>query len=304
LRATIWGCRGSLAAPGPETVAYGGNTSCVELELADGSVVVLDAGTGIRALGLEMAKRPPAPVHLCLTHLHLDHLEGLGFFLPLWTQGAELHIWGPASAIESLENRVARYMSPPLFPVQLSEVPSQITFHDVGDEEWQLGSARVLAEAVAHRGPTVGYRFEEGDVSLAYIPDHEPYLGEDDPASLDPAWLSGYGVAREATVLMHDAQYFDEEYAERMGWGHSSVAHAVEFARASRVGELVLFHHDPLHTDADLRRLEAHARRQWPSADPAPRLAREGMQLELGADADDDLSGPAVSGFEPSLTPP
>ena len=281
MRATIWGCRGSLAAPGPETVAYGGNTSCVELELGDGSVVVLDAGTGIRALGLEMAKRPPAPIHLCLTHLHLDHLEGLGFFLPLWTQGAELHIWGPASAIESLDSRIARYMSPPLFPVQLSEVPSQITFHDVSDEEWRLGSARVLAEAVAHRGPTVGYRFEEGDVSLAYIPDHEPYLGEDEPAGLDPAWLSGYGVAREATVLMHDAQYFEEEYAERMGWGHSSVAHAVEFARASRVGELVLFHHDPLHTDDQLDEMREDVVRRWGVEGGRCAIAAEGAELDV-----------------------
>ena len=186
MRATVWGCRGSLASPGPETVAFGGNTSCVQLELADGTPVVLDAGTGIRLLGLELARLPRRPIHIVLTHLHLDHLEGLGFFVPLWEPGLEIHVWGPSSPVDNLEERIAKYLSPPLFPVQLAEVPSRLTFHDLPDEEFALGSARFLAEPVSHRGPTVGLRIEEHGRTLAYIPDHEPYLGAG-PAGVDPS---------------------------------------------------------------------------------------------------------------------
>ena len=283
MKATVWGARGSLAAPGPETVRYGGNTSCVHVELGDGTPVVLDAGTGIRLLGLELARLPRRPIHLCLTHLHLDHLEGLGFFVPLWEPRFELHIWGPASPVDRLEERIARYLSPPLFPVQLSEVPSNITFHDVPDEEFSIGSARIRAEAVSHRGPTIGYRLEENGRSLAYIPDHEPYLGVE-PDAVDPAWLSGYALAERATVLMHDSQYFEHEYPSHVGWGHSSVAHAVAFARATRVEHLVLFHHDPHHTDDQLRALEARATSLWGSSGRPPELAHEGMEVDWGGE--------------------
>jgi phosphoribosyl 1,2-cyclic phosphodiesterase len=279
MKATVWGCRGSLAAPGGDTVVYGGNTSCVELRLADGTPIILDAGTGIRLLGLELASSP-APIHLCLTHLHLDHLEGLGFFVPLWQPERELHIWGPASPIDALEERIARYLSPPLFPVQLSEVPAKLTFHDVTEGEFTLGSARIGAEPVSHRGPTVGYRFEEAGNVLAYIPDHEPYLGVD-PGAAEPDWLSGYSLAEGADVLMHDAQYFEHEYPNHVGWGHSSVAHAVSFAQIAKARRLVLFHHDPLHTDEQLRALEARARELWGDGDAPPELGREGMTVQV-----------------------
>jgi phosphoribosyl 1,2-cyclic phosphodiesterase len=285
MRATVWGCRGSLAAPGAETIAYGGNTSCIQLELGDETPVVLDAGTGIRLLGLELARLPRRPIHICLTHLHLDHLEGLGFFVPLWEPGIEIHLWGPASPVDSLEERIARYLSPPLFPVQLSEVPSSLTFHDLPDEEFALGSARVRAEPVSHRGPTVGYRFEEAGNTLAYIPDHEPYLGVE-PESIEPEWLSGFALADRASVLMHDAQYFEHEYPSHLGWGHSSVAHAVAFAQASQVGRLVLFHHDPLHTDDQLRALETRAAALWGDDGRRPELAYEGMQLRLDTEVE------------------
>jgi ribonuclease BN (tRNA processing enzyme) len=280
VRAAVWGCRGSLAAPGADTVVYGGNTSCVELELDDGSPVVLDAGTGIRLLGLRLASEPRRPIHLCLTHLHMDHLEGLGFFVPLWEPGQELHIWGPPSPVDTLEERIARYLSPPLFPVELSEVPSAITFHDVPDDEFVLGTARVRTEPVTHRGPTIGYRFEEHGYVLTYIPDHEPYLGVD-ADEVEPEWLSGFSLADGANVLMHDSQYFEHEYPAHVGWGHSSVAHAVAFARTAEVRHLLLFHHDPLHTDDQLRLLEARARELWGDQGAPPKLAKEGMTLSL-----------------------
>jgi phosphoribosyl 1,2-cyclic phosphodiesterase len=279
VKATVWGCRGSLAAPGADTIVYGGNTSCVELVLADGTRVVLDAGTGIRLLGLELASGTD-PVYLCLTHLHLDHLEGLGFFVPLWQPERELHIWGPGSPVDALEERIARYLSPPLFPVQLSEVPANVTFHDVPDGEFMIGSARVRANPVSHRGPTVGYRFEDGGSVLTYIPDHEPYLGME-PGTAEPGWVSGFSLAEGADVLMHDAQYFEHEYPDHVGWGHSSVVHAVAFARLAKVERLVFFHHDPLHTDEQLRSLEARGRELWGPDGTAPELAREGASVQV-----------------------
>lgn len=288
---TIWGSRGSLATPGAATLEYGGNTSSVELELDDYTTVVLDAGTGIRELGLRLANRSPTPIHLLLTHLHLDHIAGLPFFAPLWDPRAQIHIYAPDSPLESAEDAIARYMSPPLFPVPISEVPAQVTFHDLPEEAWKLGSARVRAEPVTHRGPTVGFRLEETGRSLAYIPDHEPYSGSE-PVAVKPEHLSGYRLAREASVLIHDAQYLEEEYAARSGWGHSSVAHAVAFARAARAGRLVLFHHDPLHSDGALAVLEARAAELWNGRTQPPQLAREGMRVNLR----EAVAGLAASG--------
>lgn len=280
--ATIWGCRGSLATPGAATVEYGGNTSCVELCLEDGTTVVLDAGTGIHELGLRLANRAPAPIHLLLTHLHLDHLAGLPFFAPLWDADAEIHIWAPSTPPASLEATIDRYMSPPLFPVAIADISASITFHDVSERTWRLGSARVFAERVTHRGPTVGYRIEENGESLVYLPDHEPYA-KGEPGDVEPQWLSGYRLARDASVLLHDAQYFETQYSARRGWGHSSVAHAVAFARAARVRRLVLFHHDPLHSDETLTVLGERAAELWDGV-ARPELAHEGMCVTLGED--------------------
>ena len=170
MRIRVWGCRGSLATPGPGTLRYGGNTSCLEVRLSNGIVLIFDAGTGIRPLGLELVPETSRTIHLLLTHLHFDHLEGLGFFAPLWMADTQIHLWGPPSPVRSLEERIARYMSPPLFPVQLSDVPAQITFQDLPDEEWEIDGARLLAQPVSHPGPTVGYRVSEGNRSIAYIP--------------------------------------------------------------------------------------------------------------------------------------
>jgi phosphoribosyl 1,2-cyclic phosphodiesterase len=278
VRARIWGCRGSLAAPGPDTVHVGGNTSCVALELEDGTPVILDAGTGIRLLGREFAASPQRTIHLCLTHLHVDHIEGLGFFGPLWDEKQELHIWGPPSPIASLEERLSRYLSPPLFPVPLAEMPATVHFHDLPEEEFELGSARVLAQPVAHRGPTVGFRFEEEGASLAYIPDHEPYLGVA-PGEVEPEWLSGFALAERVGILLHDAQYSESEYGPHRGFGHSSVAHAVAFAQVAEVEQLILFHHDPSHSDDELGALEERAGELWARTNPSPKLGVEAMEL-------------------------
>jgi phosphoribosyl 1,2-cyclic phosphodiesterase len=282
VRITIWGCRGSIPTPGPATVRYGGNTSCVEVILRDGSVLVLDAGTGIRSLGLELERRGTRRIHLFLTHLHLDHLEGLRFFEPLWDERVELDIWGPPSPTTSLRARIARTFSPPLFPVDLRDVPARLAFHDVPREPWAIGGASLTATFVVHPGPTVGYRIESATGTLAYIPDHEPALaGSITGRSRD--WISGASLAAGADVLLHDAQYSEDEYPTRAGWGHSSVADAVAFTGAAGARRLVLFHHDPGHSDASLEHLEARARSlSSANGSPEPALAHEGMVLDVG----------------------
>jgi phosphoribosyl 1,2-cyclic phosphodiesterase len=275
----VWGARGSLSAPGPATVGYGGNTSCVEIEFADGTTLILDAGSGIRELGQRIAERDPGLLHICLTHLHLDHVEGLGFFEPLWTPGWKLHFWGPPSATTSLKDRVARYLSPPLFPVGLAEAPAEVVFEDVPREPWRLGSAVIEAEAVEHRGPTVGYRIEDEGQVLAYLPDHEPYL----TAALDDEheWISGWALAAGADLLLHDSQYTEGEYAQRLGWGHSSVNQAAAFSRAAGVRQLGMFHHDPMRSDRELEELYDQVAEIVRDDQETPLIAREGLQIAL-----------------------
>ena len=281
MRARVWGCRGSLAAPGPETVRYGGNTSCVEIRLSDQRLLVIDAGTGIRGLGIALGADRPDRIDILLTHLHLDHIEGLAFFRPIWDPEAVVHVWGPASPNHSLRERVATYFSPPLFPVHLDDIPAQLHFHDVlPDEPWDLEPAVARGSHVNHPGPTLGYRLEDAGKVFAYISDHEPALGVD-LASASPEWVSGYGVARGADVLFHDAQYTEEEYPARVGWGHSSVAHTVAFGLLAKVRRLVMFHHDPLHSDAQLEAMLVRAHELWGDEHDGLSLAFEGMEIEI-----------------------
>jgi phosphoribosyl 1,2-cyclic phosphodiesterase len=277
----LWGCRGSVPTPGPDTVTYGGNTSCVEVSLDGETVVVLDAGTGIRPLGFELLDRGTRRIHLCLTHLHLDHLEGLRFFGPLWDQDVELDIWGPPSPLLTLRERIARSFSPPLFPLDLRDVPARITFHDVPRTPWTIGEVSLAADFVLHPGPTVGFRIEANGTSLAYLPDHEPALaGEIAAKPID--WISGASLASGVDALIHDAQYFEDEYEDRIGWGHSSVADAVAFAQAVGANRLLLFHHEPTHSDTSLERLEDRARELGDGAGgQGPALAHEGMVFEI-----------------------
>src|SRR5581483_6766171 len=195
-------------------------------------------------------------------HLHLDHVEGLGFFSAIWNPDIELHIWGPPSSLRSLEDRIGKLMSPPLFPVHLGDVPCRPIFHDANDQEIAIGNATIQVQAVTHRGSTVGYRIDEDGRSFAYIPDHEPALGVD-LNKIEPEWVSGFSVAHGADVLFHDAQYTEVEYPSHRTWGHSA------------------FDHDPAHTDAELEAHRSRAKELWGSHNDAPVLAREGMEIEL-----------------------
>lgn len=251
MRVELWGTRGSIASAGAETVRYGGDTSAVQLKTAAGHQLILDAGSGIRALGADMSHL--GRVDILLSHLHMDHIQGLPFFAPLIDPDSEVHIWGPMSTIHDLRARLSRYLSPPLFPVRVRELPN-VHFHDVTPSTFDVNGLTVSADLVLHPGTTLGYRITEDDSVVTYLPDHEPALGDRDfPCGLE--WLSGRTLAEEADVLIHDAQYTDSEYAERLGWGHSSISHLALFAETVQAGRLVTFHHDPSHTDDDLDRL-------------------------------------------------
>ncbi|MBI3395723.1 MAG: MBL fold metallo-hydrolase [Spirochaetia bacterium] len=249
MNVTFWGTRGSIAAPGQDTMRYGGNTSCVEVRSRYDDILVLDAGTGLRPLGARLAalhKTGGAPrrIDLLLTHLHMDHLQGLGFFMPLYMPEFEIHIWGPASTTQGLEVRLSRYLSPPLFPVRLADLPRKPVLHDVPRGRWDIGGFTLESCLVCHPGPTAAYRISEDNVSMAYIPDHEP-----------------------------------AEYPNFVGWGHSSISQTLHFAELANAGRLVMFHHDPARTDDGLDQMLARAREQSPVRPVF--MAAEGVEIRL-----------------------
>lgn len=281
MRATLFGVRGSIPTPDSDKLRYGGNTACVYVEL-EGGQLILDAGTGIRNLGNAIYGRP-GPVHILLSHLHLDHIMGLLFFAPFFNPETEVTVWGPHGGVRGLRQSLARYLSQPLSPIEIRELPARVAFNEVPASPWRLLGAEVHAELVTHRGPTLGYRISEGRRTLCYMSDHEPALGADLERS--PAgWISGMALARGADVLIHDGQYTAEEYRATLGWGHSSIEDAVTFAHRAEPARLMLFHHDPGHDDAALDRLADEARERWGQrgGDPAQTtLAVEGQTFEV-----------------------
>lgn len=247
----IWGCRGSIPSPGPNKIRYGGNTSCVQVS-HEGTCIVLDGGSGIQRLG-ENIDQDLDELHVLLTHLHIDHTMGLGFFLPLYDPKVKVHLWGPKATSESLTSRLRRYFSPPLFPVRLNELPIHPEIHEISHSEFEIGPFKINTEIICHPSPTLGYRIEAGGKVLTYMPDHEVALGSVDFPNR-PEWTSGFNLAKDADLLLHDGQYTLTGYQTKVGWGHSAITHAVDFARMCNVKKLAIFHHDPNHTDDQLDR--------------------------------------------------
>ncbi len=253
MKITICGVRGSIPTSGPETIYFGGNTSCVEVS-KDGWMLVLDAGTGIRKINVDDNYPANKRIDILLTHLHMDHIQGLGFFKPLFDPSTEVHIWAPASATQPLRSRLGRYFSPPLFPVHFRDLPCNLSLHETDNDSFEIGPFSIQSAFVLHAGPTVGYRIDDQHATFAYIPDHEPALGCDGMFN-DVRWISGGSIAYGADLLLHDAQFTSEEYAQRKGWGHSSIEDAARFASLTKVKHLLFSHYNPSHTDSNLREI-------------------------------------------------
>lgn len=282
MRVTLWGVRGSVPVPSQGMLGYGGNTSCVEVRLDDGTELIIDAGTGIRELAATSEPHQRS-VQMLLTHLHMDHIQGLLFFPPLFNPATDVTIYGPPAAGPDLHRRLARYLSAPISPVDLRELPARVTFAACPYQEWRVGEARIRAAIVTHRGITLGYRIDEGDSSLCYLSDHEPALGCD-LATANPAWISGMGLAAGASLLIHDAQYTRDEYPAHVGWGHSSIDDSVTYALRAEPERIVLFHHDPTHDDRTLDRSGDEAKAMWQEGGRDPdelMMAKEGSVITL-----------------------
>jgi phosphoribosyl 1,2-cyclic phosphodiesterase len=268
--ARFWGTRGSIAAPGPGTIRFGGNTSCVELSTPSGGVLVLDCGTGARPLGNRLAACAKGPVSatILLSHTHWDHIQGFPFFAPLFQPDNHFKVYGPEGAHLSLRDVLAGQMEHHYFPVELDQLAARITYQDLGEGSHEIEGMTVQAQTMNHPSPTLGYRIEAGGRSICYLSDHEPFFEdvwrEGAPAGRlesirEPGDRRHAEFMQGADVVIHEAQYTPEEYPSKRHWGHSSFAYAVEMAAASGVGRLYLTHHDPSHDDDFIAAMERRA---------------------------------------------
>ena len=274
---TLWGVRGSIPTFNPGTQLYGGNTSCIEVE-EDDSLLILDAGSGIQHVNFSESLQYKR-IDILLTHLHIDHIQGLGFFKPLFNPAKEVHIWGPVSNTQSLRERLGFYFSPPLSPVYFRDLTCQLFVHEIENSSFQIGPFSIESRYVIHPGPTVGFRIQDRHGAFAFIPDHEPALGRKGILK-NEKWLSGSELASGVDILVHDAQYTPDEYKTRVGWGHSTMEDALQFADVLNVKRLFLTHHDPSHTDASLETMFARLKETTDYSFPFE-MAVEGKRLEL-----------------------
>lgn len=280
MRVTFYGVRGSVPAPGPSTARYGGNTSCVGVSLSDGSLIILDAGTGIRTLGNELVKLPGSTkAHLLLSHTHWDHILGLPFFPPLWQSETHLLVY-PLSS--DAQERFQRTIFDDIhFPVSANDIPSRIEFEKPTSEDWRIGSARAQRIALNHPGGAQGFRIDDDDgSSLAYLTDNE--LGVENATQGTRDQLAKF--ADGASLLIHDSQYLREDMPDKLGWGHSVVDDVLELGVLAEPARLALFHHDPDRSDDALDAIGDHAR-HWlreHSSETDLVVAREGLTLVLG----------------------
>ena len=241
------GVRGSTPCSSPRLARFGGNTSCVVIEREGESPIVCDIGTGLRFYGLSLAADHFVGSML-VTHLHWDHVQGLPFFPQLLHPASDVRIYGPPEPNLSFEDALAGFVQPPYFPVPLSYLGAQCTFHDIDSESVTIGSATVTAAPVPHTGITNGYRIEFPEASIVYVPDHQQAAD----GSLAESVVE---LAREADLLIHDAQFTPELLEDRPDWGHCTPTYASEIAEAAGVKRLAMFHHDPLHDDEMVEKL-------------------------------------------------
>ena len=275
MKITLWGVRGSIENSGSELSNYGTRTSCTLVQEGD-DILILDGGSGLQQFN--SMQYPKTRIDILLTHLHMDHIVGLGFFSPFFNPGQEVHLWGPA-AEQNLRSRLSRYLSPPLFPVLLRDLPCQLTFHEVGNTDFEINHFKIKSEFVIHRGPTLGFRVEGKHSVFTYIPDHEPALGRTGIIN-DPKWVSGYDLAENADLLYQDGQYTIAEYQDRRGWGHSSVEDALVFASICKAKKILIAHHDPSRTDSQISDMYLSLLSRKLNS-PEFEMAQEGKEFEL-----------------------
>src|SRR5215213_5301167 len=265
LSVRFWGTRGSIPSPGSSTVRYGGNTPCLELRTAEGWLIILDAGTGIRELGrslLDTGNGAPIAGDIFLTHAHWDHIQGIPFFAPLFRKGNRFTIWGSRSLETSIDRVVRDQMSPVVFPVSFEELQARIDFQELAEERRAGRGYEVAAMTVRHPGGALGYRFTErngGGGGLVYVSDNE--LSAAARYDTPREWRAKFvEFVRGAGILVHDTMYRADEYRNFVGWGHSTYEDAVELALEASVERLVLFHHHPERTDDEVDRCVATCR--------------------------------------------
>ncbi|MDQ6783655.1 MAG: MBL fold metallo-hydrolase [Actinomycetota bacterium] len=271
----FYGVRGSCPCPSAENQRYGGNTACVVLRVEGEPPIIFDLGTGLRVFGRTQPTDGSFRGTALVTHIHWDHVQGLPFFPPIDRIGAHLDIYGPVHDQVSLEEVFGGFMRPPYFPVRLSDLRGQFVFHDHDEADLAIGNAKVTIRPVPHTGPTVGYRVAWDGGTVAYVSDHQAPL---DLETVDDGVLE---LADGADVLIHDAQYTPDEFAEKAHWGHGTVDYAVAVARQAGVKTLALFHHDPSHDDDALDAIALEAKRLSGPHGPDVIVAYEGLTLSL-----------------------
>jgi len=287
MKVRFWGTRGSIATPGPATLRYGGNTSCIEVRTDDGAVILIDCGTGAHPLGQKLVQEmKPCSGHILISHTHWDHIQGLPFFAPLFEAGNEWHIYGPRGLGQSLQEVLAGQMEYAYFPVALNAFAATVHFHEVVEGGITIGGARISTQYLNHPALTVGYRIEADGASLVYASDHEPHSAD----AAGGCGECGEGgdadhveFVRDADLLIHDAQYTAGEYPAKIGWGHSTIEYVTDVAIAGNVRHVALFHHDPARSDDALDQLiaGARARAAQAGAELIVSGAAEGAEIEL-----------------------
>lgn len=306
MQVRFWGTRGSLAKPGPSTVRYGGNTSCVEVISAGGTRLVIDCGTGGHDLAQAILREGrPSRGHMLISHTHWDHIQGIPFFTPFFVPGHEWDLYAPQGFDESLREALAGQMEYTYFPVTLDAFGGKVRYHDLGEGSFTIDDMTIHTRYLNHPALTLAFRIECGGATLVYACDHEPHshdlaIGDHDGhAEVVGEDLAHAEFMRDADLIIHDAQYLAPEYDAKRGWGHSTVEYALTIARVARARRLALTHHDPLRTDDAVDAMMEALRGRLIEGDPDLFAAAEGMVIDL-APAPDARRSPPLTKNAPS----